>query len=195
MPHNRSNINALCDVSNPLFGESGSTAVYGPQKGVRMDQVKIFEAAIRHFTEIVRRDVADVNPDLPGSGAGGGLGFALHSFLSASLHPGSDYMLHATGFHARCAQADLVITGEGTIDGQTRQGKVVAAVAKICKKLDKPCIAFAGAIRGDDVQFATELGLRAALCITPADQSHDMAVQNARRNLHNAVVSYFRTAS
>src|SRR6266550_3489374 len=122
-------VDVACDVTNPLTGPSGASAVYGPQKGATPEMVAELDAALRHFAEIIRRDLGrDVEP-LPGAGAAGGLGAGLVAFTGARLRPGAEMVMEAIRLDERLAGAQLVITGEGRLDSQTaRFGKGPAAV-------------------------------------------------------------------
>ncbi|MBX7210867.1 MAG: glycerate kinase [Verrucomicrobiaceae bacterium] len=133
-----------CDVRNPLLGAEGATRVYGPQKGVR--DIDFFEARLTKLADLVARDLGTDFRDEPGAGAAGGLGFGLMSFCGARLVPGFDLVASITGLEARLAAADLIITGEGRLDGQTLHGKGPAGVAALARSAGKKCIALAGVI-------------------------------------------------
>ncbi len=137
---------AACDVTNPLLGREGATAVYGPQKGVRMDRMPAFEAALQHLAGIVRRDLGMDMATAPGAGAAGGLGFGLMTFCRAIMQPGFDLVADVTGLEAAVRTADLVITGEGCIDAQTLHGKGPAGVADMARRLGKPVVAVGGIV-------------------------------------------------
>ncbi|MDH7514560.1 MAG: glycerate kinase [Bacteroidota bacterium] len=149
----------LADVSNPLLGERGATAVYGPQKGLNPALVDTVESLVRRFAGIVRRDVRDVDPMRPGAGAAGGLGFALSVFLGAEIRPGAEYILEACSFRSHAALADVVVTGEGCLDEQSLRGKAVSAVAAACAELGKPCLVIAGRVKGNRAEWEEKFGL------------------------------------
>ena len=142
-----------CDVKNPLCGENGASAVFGPQKGATPEMVKELDAALAHFTAIFQSN----NPNnrtieqFPGSGAAGGLGFGFKAFLGAELVPGVDLILNETHLEDFVREADVVITGEGRLDGQTVMGKAPIGVARLAKKHGKRVLAFSG-ILGDGVE-------------------------------------------
>ena len=139
-------ITVMCDVENPLFGPDGAAFVYGPQKGADPDMVQLLDENLRHFSEILIRDMnADV-AEIPGSGAAGGLGGGLMAFCGAELKPGIEMVLDILDFDSHLQDVDLVVTGEGRIDGQSAKGKVPAGVAKRAKKLNKPLVAVAGGV-------------------------------------------------
>ena len=123
-------VRVACDVTNPLSGPDGATAVYGPQKGATPEMVPLLDAALAHFAEVVQRDLGVDVAKVPGAGAAGGLGAGLIAFAGADLVPGAQVVLEALHFADRIAGADLVITAEGQLDGQTAYGKSVAAVAR-----------------------------------------------------------------
>jgi glycerate kinase len=130
---------AATDVSNPLLGLRGATNVYGPQKGLSRERLLAVDASLTRLADLLDRSVADQ----PGAGAAGGLGYAL-ALLGAQRRPGIDIVAQATGFDDRLAEADLVVTGEGSLDPQTFTGKVVAGVAQRCAAVGVPCVAVVG---------------------------------------------------
>ncbi len=137
-------IRVLCDVRNPLLGPRGAAGVYGPQKGATPAQVRELEAALAHLAGL-----AGIDPTLaerPGAGAAGGAAFGLAAFCGARLEPGIDVILDAVGFDERCARADLVLTGEGSLDAQTREGKACAGVLAAARRHGVPAIAIAGRV-------------------------------------------------
>jgi glycerate kinase len=124
-------VDVACDVTNPLTGPRGASAVYGPQKGATPDMVAELDAALHHFAEVIRRDLGVDVEQLPGAGAAGGLGAGLVAFVGARLRPGAEMVMEALHLDERLTGAELVITGEGRIDSQTaRFGKGPAAVAR-----------------------------------------------------------------
>ncbi|TMD48765.1 MAG: glycerate kinase [Chloroflexi bacterium] len=140
-------VDVACDVTNPLTGPRGASAVYGPQKGATPEMVAELDDALHHFAEIIRRDLGvDVEP-LPGAGAAGGLGAGLMAFSGARLRPGAEMVMEALHLDERLTGAQLVITGEGRIDSQTaRFGKGPAAVARHAKQAGIPVAAIGGSV-------------------------------------------------
>ncbi|MDY7108531.1 MAG: glycerate kinase, partial [Planctomycetota bacterium] len=126
-------IRVACDVSNPLLGPNGAAAVYGPQKGATRKQVEQLDEALSHLAAIVGGDVQTA-----GYGASGGAGFGLAMMCGATLEPGIELILQAVGFEKRCRAADLVLTGEGRLDGQSLQGKACMGVASAADRLGVP---------------------------------------------------------
>ena len=138
-----------CDVNNPLCGENGCSAVFGPQKGATPERIEEMDRWLASFAELAREIFPKADPSAPGSGAAGGLGFAFRTFTNAVLESGIRIVLEETKLEERIREADLVITGEGRLDAQTVMGKAPVGVAKIAKKYNLPVIAFAGAVTPD----------------------------------------------
>ena len=134
------------DVSNPLLGEGGASAVYSPQKGATPEVVKELDAALSHFADVVEQAVGRRLRDEPGAGAAGGLGFGLMAFCHADLRPGVELALDALGADDVLAGASLVITAEGMLDSQTLAGKVPVGVARRARRHHVPVIAVGGAV-------------------------------------------------
>jgi glycerate kinase len=140
-------LEVACDVTNPLTGPSGASAVYGPQKGATPEMVAELDAALQDFAEIIRRDLGVDVERLPGAGAAGGLGAGLVAFTGALLRPGAEMVMEALRLDDRLAGAQLVITGEGRLDSQTaRFGKGPAAVARHARQAGIPVLALGGSI-------------------------------------------------
>jgi glycerate kinase len=140
-------VEVACDVTNPLTGPSGASAVYGPQKGATPAMVAELDAALKHFAEIIRRDLGVDVEQLPGAGAAGGLGAGLVAFTGARLRPGAEMVMEALRLDERLAGAQLVITGEGRLDSQTaRFGKGPAAVARHARQAGIPVVAIGGSV-------------------------------------------------
>ena len=133
-----------CDVENPLCGERGASAVFGPQKGATPEMVAELDAALAHFAA-----VSGGNAEVPGSGAAGGLGFAFREFLGGELKSGIEIVLEETRFEDFVRDADIVVTGEGRLDSQTVMGKAPIGVARAAKKFGGKVIAFSGCVTPD----------------------------------------------
>jgi glycerate kinase len=134
-------LRVACDVTNPLLGERGAARAFGPQKGASPRDISELEQRLAQMVELVPY------ADVPGSGAAGGLGAALAA-LGASLEPGARLVLEATGFYRRLPGAALAVTGEGTVDATSAEGKLPSAVATACRDVGVPCIVFGGRVRG-----------------------------------------------
>ena len=182
-----------CDVNNPLCGEKGCSAVFGPQKGATEETVREMDAYLLHFAE----KTAEYNPssdkDYPGSGAAGGLGFAFLSFLGARLLSGIELILEQIHIEEKVRDADIVITGEGRMDAQTLMGKAPGGVAAIGKKYGKPVIGFAGAVT-KDASYCNGKGIDAFFPIvrTPVTLQEAMDKENAYANMADTAEQVFR---
>jgi glycerate 2-kinase len=135
---------AAVDVKNPLVGENGATRVFGPQKGVSENDIGILERALSKLADVVAKEFGFDYRDVPGAGAAGGLGFGLLSFCGATIRPGFEVVAEAVALELKMKDADLVITGEGSLDRQTLEGKTPAGVARLARKLHKPVFAIVG---------------------------------------------------
>jgi glycerate kinase len=132
------------DVDNPLTGPNGAAAVYGPQKGASPDEVARLDAGLRHWADVVAAAVGEDWSHVPGAGAAGGVGFAALAVLGARMQPGIEVVLELTGFESRLPGADLVITGEGSLDAQSLAGKAPLGVARAAARHGVPVVAVAG---------------------------------------------------
>ena len=140
-----------CDVTNPLCGENGCSEVYGRQKGATPEMIKDMDEWLENFSRLAGTIFENANPEYPGAGAAGGLGFAFQTFLNSQLDSGVKIVLEATKLEQYIREADLVVTGEGKLDLQTSMGKAPIGVAKLAKKYGKPVIAFAGSVKREAV--------------------------------------------
>ena len=140
---------AAVDVRNPLLGKNGATRVFGPQKGASKDEINFLERALTRLADVVAEDFRFDYRDNPGAGAAGGLGFGLLSFCGATIRPGFDVVAEAVGLESKMKVVDVVITGEGSLDRQTLQGKTPAGVARLARKLGKKVFAIAGRYDGN----------------------------------------------
>ena len=134
------------DVTNPLCGPTGASAVYGPQKGADTAAIEELDAALQHFADVLKRDLGVDVADMPGAGAAGGLGAGLIAFLGAELRSGARVVGEAAGIAERIAKADLVITGEGRLDHQTQYGKTPQYVASLARGAGTPVLCIAGTL-------------------------------------------------
>src|SRR5437867_3737136 len=135
---------AAADVRNPLLGENGATRVFGPQKGATKDKIDILEQALITLADVVAKEFGVDYRNEPGAGAAGGLGFGLMSFCGAKIRPGFDVVAEAVGLEAKIEDADIVITGEGSLDRQTLEGKTPVGVARLARKLRRRVFAMVG---------------------------------------------------
>ncbi len=184
-------ITAACDVTNPLCGETGASFVYGPQKGATPEMVRILDSNLRHYAQALKEQLGIDIAQIPGSGAAGGLGAGLMAFCGARLKSGIDTLLDAVGFDNLLPDADLVITGEGRIDGQSVYGKVPVGVARRAKKYGVPVIAIGGAI-GSDAGPVYDCGVDALLGITHEPMPLEEAMERAEELLCRAAAGAMR---
>jgi len=170
-------VDAAVDVDNPLLGPSGASAIFGPQKGASPGQVEMLDQALTHFADISAKHLECDLRALPGAGAAGGMGFAARAFLGATLKPGIELIMDQAGMAEHLAWADLVVTGEGRLDGQSMAGKTPIGVARAAKQAGKPVIVLAGSL-GDGWQAAYQQGVTAAFAL--ADGPMNLADAMAR---------------
>lgn len=175
-------IEVACDVTNPLIGKEGASAVFGPQKGATAETIDRLDTALAHYAQIIARDLGVDVLELAGGGAAGGMGAALYAFCGAQLRRGIEIVTDALQLDACVADADLVITGEGRIDSQTIHGKVPVGVAKVAKRYHKPVIGIAGSLTAD-VGIVHEHGLDAVFSVIYTICTLDDALKNAAENV------------
>lgn len=182
-----------CDVTNPLCGEYGCSAVYGPQKGATPSMVSQMDQWLHHYAVLAQASFSRANPLQEGTGAAGGLGFAFLTFTNAVLESGIHIILDETNLESYLPDADLVITGEGRLDGQTAMGKAPVGVAKLAKKFHKPVIALAGSVT-KDASACNDQGIDAFFPIlrSIATLEEAMDPENARRNMADTAEQVFR---
>ena len=181
-----------CDVKNVLCGDNGCSTVYGPQKGATPEMIQDMDKWLRNYAEITKKILPSSDADAPGAGAAGGLGFAFMSYLNAALASGIDIVIKETGLEDKIKDADIVITGEGRLDGQSFMGKAPIGVANIAKKYNKPVIAFSGCVTDDAVK-CNEYGIDAFFPIlkAPCTLQEAMNEENAYKNLRDTAQQVF----
>jgi glycerate kinase len=157
-------VRVLTDVTNPLCGPQGTTALYGAQKGATPEIVAELDAALAHYARVIERELGKRVGDLPGAGAAGGVGAGLVAFLDAELWPGASLVLEAVGLAEAIAGADLVVTGEGRLDVQSLYGKATIAVAQLAQAAGVPALAIVGGTEEDCLAYYME-GLAAVQSI------------------------------
>ena len=183
-----------CDVTNPLCGENGCSAVFAPQKGAKSEMIPIMDRYLRNFADLTKMYNATASPDTPGTGAAGGLGFALMYYLNAEFESGVDLIINETKLADAIKEADVVITGEGCLDSQTAMGKAPIGIARIAKKYNKPVIAFGGAVKSG-AELCNQNGIDAYFPIlrTVSTLEQAMDKSNAYHNLADTAEQVFRT--
>lgn len=182
-----------CDVTNPLCGPLGASAVYGPQKGATPEMVREMDQWLADYAELAANCSERADAEHPGTGAAGGLGFAFLTFTNAVLESGIKIVLEETKLEQYIQDADIVITGEGRLDGQTAMGKAPVGVAKLAGKYKIPVLAFAGSVT-KDARKCNEEGIHAFFPILRGITTLEdaMDAENARRNLMETVEQVFR---
>ncbi|MGM0724739.1 MAG: glycerate kinase [Bacillota bacterium] len=170
-------LEAACDVDNPLTGERGASAVFGPQKGADKETVQVLDKNLAHFAQVAEKQFNVFFEDVAGAGAAGGLGASLLGFLHADLQRGIDIVLKAVHFDDVIKEADLVITGEGRIDQQTIYGKTPIGVAKAAKQYHLPVIGIAGSLSKDSA-VVHEHGIDALFSVVPGVTSLSEAMRD-----------------
>lgn len=183
-----------CDVTNPLCGEHGCSAIFAPQKGADADMILQMDQWLTHYAKLTSEKYENADANYPGTGAAGGLGFAFLSYTNAVLESGVKIILEQTNLENYIKDADIVITGEGKLDAQTVYGKAPIGVAKLAKKYGKKVLAFAGTVT-EDAAICHEHGIDAFYSITPKTQSLQEAMKPsvARENMTDAVEQVFRS--
>ncbi|MEW6523513.1 MAG: glycerate kinase [Bacillota bacterium] len=176
-------LTVACDVDNPMCGPHGAARVYGPQKGADPELAARLDAALDHYAGVLRRDLGMDVRDLPGAGAAGGMGGGLVALAGARLRPGIELVMEAVGLQNRLAGCDLVITGEGRLDRQTRYGKVPAGVARLARGI--PVVALGGGL-GPGWEELHQLGIRALMPAVDGPMALEEAMQCAAGLLESA---------
>ena len=182
-----------CDVTNSLCGEQGCSAVFGPQKGATPSMVVEMDQWLENYAALAGKKFPKADPQQAGTGAAGGLGFAFLTFTDAVLESGIKIVLEETRLEEYIREADLVITGEGQMDGQTAMGKAPIGVAGLAKKYGKTVIAFTGAA-GVDAEKCNEHGIDAFFPIlrNVVTLEEAMKNENAKRNLADTAEQVYR---
>lgn len=182
-----------CDVDNPLCGERGASAVFAPQKGARPEEIPLLDAALARFAEVTAHTLGHDRASTPGAGAAGGLGFALLAFLGARLAPGVEVVMEATGLLAALADAELVITGEGRLDGQSAFGKAPVGLALAAKAHGATVIALGGSLT-DEAALLHGYGIDAILPIldAPCTLAEAMERERTARNIERTACEAVR---
>ncbi len=182
-----------CDVTNPLCGKNGCSAVYGPQKGADSAMAAQMDRWLSRYGKLAKEQFPDADPKIPGAGAAGGLGFAFLILPNAELKSGTDIVLKETKLEQDLKDADLLITGEGCLDGQTVMGKAPAGAARLAKKYDIPVVALGGSIAKDGA-VCNESGIDALFSIVkgPMSLKEAMEPDTAKANLSDTAEQVYR---
>lgn len=175
-------IEVACDVSNPLCGREGASSVFGPQKGATKEMIKILDDNLKHYSYIIKNQLGKDILNEPGGGAAGGLGAGLMAFLGGTLKKGIDLVIEYTLLDEKVKNADMVWTGEGSIDFQTQYGKTPLGVAQIAKKYKKPVIALVGKV-GEGIDVLYEKGIDSIFGIVNGVTSLEEALEKGKENI------------
>jgi glycerate 2-kinase len=186
-------VDVACDVTNPLTGPLGASAVFGPQKGATPTMVGVLDASLKRYAEVIERNLGLQVDELPGAGAAGGLGAGVVAFLDGKLQSGIDLVLDVIRFEDAVLGADLVITGEGRIDSQTVHGKAPVGIAKRAKAVaaDVPVVAIAGSI-GPDYEAVFEYGIDAVFSVVNGVITLEEALANGSVNVEKTAENIAR---
>ncbi|OBR95515.1 glycerate 2-kinase [Clostridium ragsdalei P11] len=184
-------LEVACDVTNPLCGKEGASNVFGPQKGATSEMIKVLDDNLRHYAKIIKEQINVDVLNIPGAGAAGGLGAGLMVFLKGELKNGIDIVIEYSKLEEKIKQADIVFTGEGSIDFQTQYGKTPIGVAMIAKKYNKPVVALAGSVEnGIDVLY--EKGIDSIFSIVRGVTTLDCALKKGSENIEKTVENIVR---
>ncbi len=185
------NITIMSDVKNPLLGPSGSTYIYGPQKGADPKQLEFLENGMKNYISIAEQTLNKSVKEIEGSGAAGGLGAALLLFTNSKMRSGIDTIMEIVDLKNKIKSADLVITGEGRIDEQSAFGKVCYGVGNACKEESIPCIAIVGSV-GTNAEAMYEHGITSIVSIVDKIMTLDEAISNAEELYEKALINTIR---
>jgi len=182
-----------CDVTNVLCGETGCSRIYGPQKGATPEMIAQMDEWLAKYAALTKEVLPAADALIPGTGAAGGMGFALLAYLNATLVSGVELVIRETALEEHVKEADVIVTGEGRLDGQSYMGKAPIGVAKLAKKHDKPVVAFSGCVTEDAVGCNAH-GIDAFFPIlkAPCTLAEAMDINNAYKNLRDTAAQAFR---
>ncbi|WP_281545350.1 glycerate kinase [Grimontia sp. SpTr1] len=185
-------LEVACDVDNPLCGEKGASAVFGPQKGATPEMVKTLDANLALYADIMKSELGSDVKNSAGAGAAGGMGAALMGIFHADLRPGIEIVMDAVNLSEQLKDADLVITGEGRIDSQTIHGKTPIGVARCAKQFNLPVIGIAGSITQDSV-VVYDHGIDVLFSVVSGACTLEDALANAKENVELTAQNVART--
>ena len=184
-------ITLMCDVKNTVYGKSGAAYVYAPQKGATVEQVELLDQGLRHICDVVRNDLGIDVSGLQGGGAAGAMAGGMIAFFGATVKMGIDVVLDTVGFDDLLEGADVVFTGEGKIDSQSLEGKVVCGVAKRASAKGVPVIAVVGGVDGD-ISPIYGLGVNSVFTINRMPEDFSVSRYKSKKNLSETVDNIFR---
>lgn len=181
-----------CDVENPLCGVFGASLVYGPQKGATAEMAALLDKALKHYAQVLKRQLGKAVEAISGGGSAGGLGAGLMAFCNAELRSGIELVLEVLNFDDLCRRSQLVLTGEGRLDAQTLHGKAIGGVVRHARALNKPVIALVGSLEAEAECALVGEGLLAAVPLVEGPCSLEEAMQNAAPLIRRATVRVLR---
>jgi glycerate 2-kinase len=184
-------VRVACDVQNPLYGPQGAAVVYGPQKKATPKEISLLNAGLKHLAQLVETQLGHDYAHVPGAGAAGGAGFGAMAFLDATLESGIDLVLDILHFDHQLARANMVLTGEGKLDEQTAQGKLLAGICRRAATHNVPVVALCGTLQLRPAQIQA-LGLTAAFSVLNSPQSLKKALENTHDDLCRATFNVVR---
>lgn len=183
---------AMCDVTNPLCGPLGATNTFGPQKGINKDDLPIIDDKVAHLGQVIQKELKIDVLNVPGSGAAGGMGAAVLSFLNGKLQSGINTILDLINFDKLLNNTDYVITGEGCFDSQSLNGKVISGITKRCKDNNVLVIIVCGLINDIDSSVYS-LGIEEIHSINPKNETYIDSIKNVKINLYNKIKEIIKT--
>lgn len=181
----------MCDIDNPMHGETGAATIFAPQKGAGKETVALLDHGLKHLDKRIQRDLNLHVADIPGAGAAGALGAGAIAFLHGSLKMGIDVVLDTVGFDKLLKEATMVFTGEGKIDSQSLRGKVVIGVARRAQKQGVPVITVVGSI-DDNIESAYDLGVSAIFSINRKAEDFSISRVKSEKNLYHTMDNLLR---
>ena len=184
-------VEVVCDVNNPLCGKEGASYVFGPQKGAKREMIEILDQNLSHYAEVIKEQLGKDVISKAGAGAAGGLGAGLMAFLDVKLKSGIEMVIEYANLEEKVRDADMVWTGEGSIDFQTQYGKTPLGVAMIAKKYNKPVIALAGRV-GNDIDVLYDKGIDAIFGIMRGVTSIEEALVKGPENVEKTSENIIR---
>ena len=176
----------LCDVINPLYGKNGASYIYAPQKGANEQEVEELDYGLRHLEQVVLKDLKIDVANHPGSGAAGGMGYAILSFLNGKLQKGIQTILSIMEFNKELDSDTIIITGEGKLDSQSMQGKVIDGIIKIAKKRNVPVIVVTGTYEGELKDY-NKMGIDQIIVTNPDNIPFEIVKQKCKEQLKEAI--------
>ena len=185
-------IQAMCDITNPMYGPTGAAYVFGPQKGADAAMVAELDAGLRHLGALLDRDTGFPVSAASGAGAAGAMGAGMLAFLGSRLLPGIQVVLDIVHFDSLIKDADYIFTGEGLLDGQSLCGKVVSGIAKRAALQDKPVIAIVGGVKDSEVQDVYRQGVTAVFTINRLPQDLSVSRAFSAENLRHTAADILR---